>query len=153
MRRSAGLSMLFVLLSVARLAEGQFLPAMVRPVSGYGESEPVDTVAYAGDTGGAVLGALVFGAIAFVGGWYTSDLETLLWAESIAIGLGAHVGNGGRGNGLAPLLASVGVMLAARVAANHVDLGSDDFTLLVPILQIGAAVAAETATSPRRAAR
>jgi hypothetical protein len=153
MRPIIGLTVLFALISIARPTEGQYLPAVVRSTSVPVIPEPVDTAAYRGDTGGAVLGALVFGAIGWVAGWYSGDLDALLLSESVGIALGAHVGNGGRGNPVAPLLASVGVMLAARVVARHEEVDSPTFTLMVPMLQIVLAVAAETTTGRRRARR
>jgi hypothetical protein len=153
MRPVIGLTVLFALISIAQPSEGQYLPAPVRSTSVPVVPEPVDTAAYREDTGGAVLGALVFGAIGWVAGWRTGNLDGLLWTESVGIALGAHIGNGGRGNPLAPLLASVGVMLAARVMARHEEVDSPTFTLMVPMLQIALAVAAETTTGRRRARR
>jgi hypothetical protein len=133
---------------------GQVLPEQVQsPLVATVADPRVDTVARREDAGGAVLGALVFGAIGWVVGWHSGNLDGLLWSESVGIALGAHIGNGGRGNPLAPLLASVGVMLAARVAARHEEVDSPTFALMVPMLQIALAVAAETSTGRRRARR
>jgi hypothetical protein len=140
------------LLAVVRPAYGQRLPDHLQS-AGLAVPEAVDAAAYRGDAGGAVLGALVFGGIGLVAGWRTGDLDALLLSESVGIALGAHIGNGGRGNPLAPLLASVGVMLAARVAARHEEVDSPTLILMVPMLQIALAVAAETTTGRRRARR
>jgi hypothetical protein len=133
--------------------QAQHLPHQVRPAML--EAAPgaaLDSLAYRGDTGGAVLGALVLGGLGLMAGWYTGDAEVALWAEAIGVGLGAHVGNGGRGNALATLLTSIGVLFAGRLLADHLDLG-DAAALYIPMVQIALTVAVETATTPPGAPR
>jgi hypothetical protein len=112
----------------------------------------VDTTPYREDPAGALLGATVVGAMAFVTAWRTGLWEGSLWVEAVGIGLGAHVGNRRRGNVMMPLVASVGVMAAARVAAEHTELPAA-FVLAVPLAQIVTAAWAETASARSRAGR
>jgi hypothetical protein len=100
------------------------------------------------DVSGPVMGALIFGGIGFGLASLTWDLDALLYGEAIGIGLGAHVGNRRRGRALAPLVASVGVMAAARLLSSEFG-ATREWVLVVPMLQITGAVIAETVTARR----
>jgi hypothetical protein len=140
---------LVILLLAGPTVQAQHLPPQVLPAGVATAPQPaLDTIAHRGDTGGAVLGALVFGGIATVTAWRSGNTEAVLWAEAVGIALGAHVGNGGRGNAVAPLIASIGALFLGRVLAHAADFPTEDAVLIIPMVQIAAAVAAETATTP-----
>jgi hypothetical protein len=173
MSSPTAITLLLAALAAARPAAAQLLPDHVPSAASVpaGPADPVqDAARYREDPGGAALGAIVLGAIGFVGLGYAgvaladcdqsyddmcglgSFIGAGLMGEALGIGLGAHIGNRRRGNVVAPLGASVGLLLVALAAGDEVNL-PEGAVLLVPLAQIVAAVWAETATARSRAGR
>jgi hypothetical protein len=159
-----------VVVAVPR-AEAQFLPQQIlsSPISMTVQS---DSVRPGPNGGGAMLGALVGGAVGLVvvghvayrlggGGRICGDdpcgfLPGFLGAlvgEAVGIGLGAHLGDRRRGEALAPVAASLGVLLIAG-ALNDINGGLPAETvIIIPLAQIVAAVLTETASARAGARR
>jgi hypothetical protein len=80
---------------------------------------------------------------------FAGGLLGAVLGEAIGIGLGAHVVNGGRGDALSAIGASLGVLLLSGMVAQYVHPG-EDAVYLVPVLQVAAAVWAEVKTARSR---
>jgi hypothetical protein len=158
-------------LTSVRQAQGQFLPEQIQTAALSGAARlPTDTTPYREDAGLAGLGAILGGALGFIAGGviggYLAEGSTCesdrcgleevftgaLVGEVVGIGLGAHVGNGRRGSALAPVAASLGVLLVAGVVENQGGL-PDGTLIFVPMMQIAAAVITETAVGRARVRR
>ena len=150
MGRVTALPALLAALAAVPTARGQVLSAPVLSAAVVRAPGPTaESLVDRDDPGGAVLGAVVLGAIGF-GAVALSDVyEGALLAEALGIGLGAHIGNRGRGRAMAPLIASLGVLLAARAASQRIDLPQDG-VFIVPMVQVAAAVFAEITTARGR---
>jgi hypothetical protein len=161
------LLLLAVILSMAGTpAAGQVRP---RPVA---SAEPAQlSQAQSTDPwrngGSAALGAIVGGGLGLVAGVAASsvfgqsceELECLGVAilggavgSALGIGIGAHVGNGRRGNALATVGASLGVLLVAAAVGSAGDMPGE-LLLAVPLGQIVAAVVTEVEVGKARRTR
>lgn len=124
-----------------------------RPASQIDTSKAFDgtivTSALGGVLGGlAGIAASVFVVLPLSGaeGWDQLGVLGLsfLILEPLGVGIGAHLGNGARGNLGAAIGSSYGMLLLGVLAASAIS--SDDggsIGIIIPILQIGGAVAAE----------
>jgi hypothetical protein len=73
---------------------------------------------------------------------FAGGILAAVFGEAVGIGIGAHLGAGGRGSPVAGIGASLGVLIAAGWASQWISLG-EDAIVVVPILQVAAAVTAE----------
>jgi hypothetical protein len=121
---------------------------------------------------GAVIGGVVGGATGILVGMAVWDASRPPWSgechwlacgylggmplawfgEAVGLGIGAHLGNGRRGNVIAPLAASLVVLAAVGIAGDNGRLAERD-QWVIPVLQIIAAVVAETAVGSVRVGR
>jgi len=164
---------LLTFLAASPPAGAQFLPPSIP--SRELRTAPAPDIDRDQNTAGAVLGAAIGaaagGAVALMVAWdlweATNSRSTpcerkvcgflggalLGWVgEAVGLGVGAHLGNGRRGNVIAPLAASMVVLLAAGIAGDNGRL-PERSQWVVPVAQIVAAVAAEITVGRDRAGR
>jgi hypothetical protein len=83
---------------------------------------------------------------------YLGGLPLAWLGETVGLGLGAHLGNRRRGNVIAPITASLVVLLVAGIAGDNGRL-PERSQWVIPVLQTIAAVASEAAVGRHRARR
>jgi hypothetical protein len=156
---------ILAVLAAVPTAQGQVLPRHLQPAgiravqrAGLGSTSLAEDITRSavGAALGGVAGFCALGLVGFHlsgGGDICGDdpcgfLGGLLGAvlgEAIGIGLGAHVVNGGKGDALSAVGASLGVLLLSGMLAQYVEPG-EGAVYVVPILQVAGAVWAEVAT-------
>lgn len=169
-RTAAPLSALIAILVTARPAAGQRRPELVAsawpaPVvhadSGRGPGN------VAGAALGATLGMVAGGVVGLAAAWdlcppdsgglcdpsgYLGGVLAGWMGAAVGIGVGAHLGNGRRGNVIAPLAASLAVLVAGGIVGDNGRL-SERSQFVIPVAQIVAAVAAEITTGRAQSRR
>ncbi|HEX8277031.1 MAG TPA: hypothetical protein VF615_30595 [Longimicrobiaceae bacterium] len=112
--------------------------------------------AYAGMVAGGLLGGALAGGAVYLlaqgsGNSLGADVVTGMVGGSVAIPLGVHLGNRGRGSLGPTVLAGLGAGLGSVLLAG-LEAGSAEWYLLgAPVAALGAAVFVEGRTTPRTA--
>jgi hypothetical protein len=168
MRRIRAYSALLVVLAVPRALPAQYLPRHVQSTVPAEPQQVADTRIPVEDAvlstiGGALGGVAGFYGLGLVGFHLTGGGEICgddpcgflggifgaLLGEAIGIGLGAHLGGGAKGEPLAPIAASLGVLIAGGMVAQHLNPG-ESMIVVIPVAQVATAVWAELSTARRK---
>lgn len=133
-------------------AAAQALPTHTPSVTvAHHQPQPPPTERRDVESAGPLVGAVVGGLLGATVTCTSDQWSSLYLGVAVGIGLGAHFGNGGRGNVLGAVGAS---LLVLGVTALLVDLSHPpaEVGLFLPFSQMAAALWAEMATTPPRAA-